>query len=71
MMRGPWPLRLMSGLRKPEKTRLGTDVGGQVEAVGKNVTLFKAGDEVFGVARRTLRSMRVLASEHWLLSQLM
>src|SRR6267143_6968663 len=54
VMRGPWPLRLMSGLRKPEKTRLGTDVGGQVEAVGKNVTQFKAGDEVFGVARPSL-----------------
>jgi NADPH:quinone reductase-like Zn-dependent oxidoreductase len=54
VMRGPWPLRLMSGLRKPEKTRLGTDVSGQVEAVGKNVTLFKAGDEVFGVARPSL-----------------
>src|SRR5213078_2122740 len=54
VMRGPWPLRVMSGLRKPEKTRLGTDVAGQVEAVGKNPAaagLFKAGDEVFGVAR--------------------
>src|SRR5436305_12070688 len=51
VMRGPWPLRLMSGLRKPEKTRLGTDVAGQAEAAGKNVTLFKAGDEVYGVAR--------------------
>ena len=54
VMRGPWPLRLISGLRKPEKTRLGTDVAGLVEAVGKNVTLFRAGDEVFGVARPSL-----------------
>src|SRR6267154_5759300 len=53
-MRGPWPLRLMFGLRKPEKTRLGNDVAGQVEAIGKNVTQFKPGDEVFGVARPSL-----------------
>src|ERR1700726_865563 len=54
VMQGPWPLRLMSGLRKPEKTGLGNDVAGTVQAVGKNVTLFKAGDEVFGVGRPSL-----------------
>src|SRR5438876_2470368 len=57
VMRGPWPLRLMTGLRKPKKTLLGADVAGQVEAVGKNPAAagqFKPGDEVFGVARPAL-----------------
>jgi NADPH:quinone reductase-like Zn-dependent oxidoreductase len=46
-----WLVRLFFGLRKPRDTRLGQDVSGQVEAVGKNVTQFKAGDEVFGLCR--------------------
>ena len=51
-MRGtPYLLRLMSGLRKPKVTRLGVDVAGQVETVGRNVTQFKPGDEVFGSCR--------------------
>jgi NADPH:quinone reductase-like Zn-dependent oxidoreductase len=40
--------RIVTGLRKPKVTRLGTDFAGTVEAIGKNVTEFKPGDEVFG-----------------------
>lgn len=48
-MRGAPLLRLIPGLRAPKDKRLGVDVAGQVEAVGRNVTQFKPGDEVFGV----------------------
>ena len=62
-MRGtPYMIRLMAGLRKPKVTRLGVDVAGQVEAVGRNVTQFKPGDEVFGACRGAFAEF-VCASE--------
>lgn len=50
LMRGtPFPIRLMfGGILKPKIKTLGMDVAGRVEAVGKDVTQFQAGDEVFG-----------------------
>src|SRR5205085_11598930 len=41
--------RLIFGLRKPKNTCPGSDFSGTVETVGRNVTDFKPGDEVFGV----------------------
>jgi NADPH:quinone reductase-like Zn-dependent oxidoreductase len=45
-------IRLMGGgLLKPKNTRLGADIAGRVEAVGRNVKQFQPGDEVFGMVR--------------------
>lgn len=45
----PFITRLFTGaLRKPKNTILGADIAGVVEAVGRNVTKFQPGDEVFG-----------------------
>jgi NADPH:quinone reductase-like Zn-dependent oxidoreductase len=41
-------VRLNVGLLKPKHQILGADVAGRVEAIGRNVTQFQPGDEVFG-----------------------
>src|SRR5450756_3250231 len=44
----PYVARPVYGLRKPKNPVRGTDVAGQVEAVGTSVTRFRPGDEAFG-----------------------
>ena len=54
-MRGtPYAMRVGSGLRRPNDPRLGVDLSGEVVLVGKDVTQFKPGDEVFGVGDSAL-----------------
>lgn len=44
-----FPIRIYAGLTKPKRIPiLGQELVGKIEAVGKNVTRFKAGDNVFG-----------------------
>jgi NADPH:quinone reductase-like Zn-dependent oxidoreductase len=42
--------RVFTGIRRPRRTRLGTEFAGVVEEVGAAVASLRAGDEVFGVA---------------------
>src|SRR5258708_16834947 len=53
VFRGSWFLvrMLATGLRRPKNPRVGADLSGEVEAVGRNVTHVNAGDAAFGVAR--------------------
>src|ERR671939_402958 len=48
----PYPIRLAGyGLRAPKNPVIGSDLAGVVEAVGKDVSRFRPGDEVFGIGK--------------------
>ena len=68
LLRGFIPMRILTGLRKPKDSRFGIDCAGTVEAVGKNVTQFKPGDEVFGAANGAIAEY-VCASERTLVTK--
>jgi NADPH:quinone reductase-like Zn-dependent oxidoreductase len=52
LMRGlPYPIRPVSGIRRPKNPVPGLDVAGTIVAVGSAVTRFSVGDEVFGISR--------------------
>lgn len=47
----PFLVRMIEGLRRPKRPRLGVDVAGRVEALGKGASEFHVGDDVFGLAQ--------------------
>jgi NADPH:quinone reductase-like Zn-dependent oxidoreductase len=59
----PYLVRVSDGWRRPKDGRLGADVAGIVEAVGKDVTRFRPGDEVFGMTVGSFAEYVAVAEE--------
>jgi NADPH:quinone reductase-like Zn-dependent oxidoreductase len=61
MLRGePYMMRIDAGFGAPKNPRVGIDFAGVVEAVGKDVTRYKPGDEVFGGGNGSLAEYLVI-----------
>jgi NADPH:quinone reductase-like Zn-dependent oxidoreductase len=65
----PLPFYLVGGLQfgfsKPRNTILGNELAGEIEAVGKDVTSFKPGDQVFGYPGPQMRCYAVIGPKNW------
>ena len=48
LLHGDFVNRMLNGLLKPKRKILGSDIAGRIESVGKNITRFKTGDDVYG-----------------------
>ena len=65
-MRGTsFVVRLVAGLRRPKHRVPGTDIAGTVEAVGKDVTSLRPGDEVFGWCTGAFAEYASAAADHF------
>ncbi|WP_221412620.1 NAD(P)-dependent alcohol dehydrogenase [Fulvivirga lutimaris] len=47
------PVRLLVGFKRPRKSVLGMELSGKIESIGKNVSSFKKGDQVFAASLQT------------------